>query len=439
MTPSRAFRLEVCKVVFAGLTRRAAIQPQVFHLDTLENELKYWVAFHRISGLGPARFAKLESHFGNLEEAWNSSPKQLSAAGLDARTTAEVQSDRPRIDPDGELDALYGAGVRAIHLRSDEYPHRLREIFDPPSVIYVRGNLLPEDERGVAVVGTRRASPYGREMARRLAGNLAASGVSVLSGLARGIDGIAHQAALDAGGRTIAVVGGGLDSVYPPEHADLASRICERGAIISEYPLGKLPQAQHFPRRNRVISGLSLGVLVVEAGMKSGAMLTVRWALDQDREVFAVPGPAISENSAGTNWLIQQGAKLVVDHNDVLDELNIAGIGQQLELDKAQSRTTDATGNGSGESADGTVCASGISADNGITHNRILAALCDLGGQAHVDDLIRTVGLPPADVMAGLTVLELEQKVRQSGGMQFVLGSDRARQQLRDRLKVGKN
>ena len=408
-------------------------------MTTLENELKYWVAFHRISGLGPARFAKLESYFGNLEDAWNSSPSQLSAAGLDARTTAEVQSDRPRIDPDGELEALDGAGVRAIHLRSEEYPHRLREIFDPPSVIYVKGNLAPEDERGVAVVGTRRASPYGREMARRLAGDLAASGVSVFSGLARGVDGIAHQAALDAGGRTVAVVGGGLDSIYPPEHAALASRICDQGAMISEYPLGKLPQAQHFPRRNRVISGLSLGVLVVEAGMKSGAMLTVRWALDQDREVFAVPGPVISENSAGTNWLIQQGAKLVVDHNDVLDELNIAGIGHQLELDRAQSQAAVPAANGSHETADGAVCAAGISANNEITHNRILGALCDLGGQAHVDDLIRTVGLPPADVMAGLTVLELEQKVRQSGGMQFVVGPDRARQQLRDRLKVGKS
>ena len=437
MTPSRAFGLEACKVIFAGLKRRAAIWPQVFPLPTLEDELKYWVAFHRISGLGPARFAKLESHFGSLEDAWNSSPGQLSTAGLDARTTAEIQADRLRIDPDGELEALDEAGVRAIHLRSDEYPHRLREIYDPPSVIYVRGHMAPEDERGVAVVGTRRASPYGREMARRLAGDLAASGVTVFSGLARGIDGIAHQAALDAGGRTIAVVGGGLDRIYPPEHADLAFRICQQGAMISEYPLGKLPQAQHFPRRNRIISGLSLGVLVIEAGMKSGAMLTVRWALDQDREVFAVPGPVISENSAGTNWLIQQGAKLVVDHHDVLDELNIAGIGQQLELDRSQSQSEPSMVNDQGHLAGAPVTVPGISANNGITHDRILAALCDLGGQAHVDDVIRTVGLPPADVMAGLTVLELEQKVRQSGGMQFVVGSDRTRQQLRDRLKVG--
>ena len=408
-------------------------------MPTSVDELKYWVAFHRISGLGPARFAKLESYFGTLEDAWKSSPAQLSAAGLDARTTSGVQSDRPRIDPDGELEELYKAGVRAIHLRSDEYPHRLREIFDPPSVIYVKGNLVPEDERGVAVVGTRRASPYGSEMARRLAGNLAASGATVFSGLARGIDGIAHHAALDAGGRTIAVVGGGLDRIYPPEHADLAYRICEQGAMISEYPLGKLPQAQHFPRRNRVISGLSLGVLVIEAGMKSGAMLTVRWALDQDREVFAVPGPVISENSAGTNWLIQQGAKLVVDHHDVLDELNIAGIGQQLELDRSQSQSTRIAAEETPDSPIEPITVPGMSANNEITQNRILAALSDLGGQAHVDDIIRTVGLPPADVMAGLTVLELEQKVRQSGGMQFVLGSDGARKQLRDRLKVGKS
>ena len=288
-------------------------------------------------------------------------------------------------------------------------------------------------------MGTRRASPYGREMARRLAGNLAASGASVFSGLARGIDGIAHQAALDAGGRTIAVVGGGLDRIYPPEHADLASRICDQGAMISEYPLGKLPQAQHFPRRNRVISGLALGVLVIEAGMKSGAMLTVRWALDQDREVFAVPGPVISENSAGTNWLIQQGAKLVVDHHDVLDELNIAGIGQQLELDRSRPQSTRLAAKETPDSPGKSISVPGMSANNEITQNRILAALGDLGGQAHVDDLIRAVNSPPADVMASLTVLELEQKVRQSGAMQFVLGSDGARKQLRDRLKVGKS
>ncbi len=408
-------------------------------MPTSADELKYWVAFHRISGLGPVRFGKLESFFGSLEDAWKSSPAELSAAGLDARTTAEVQSDRPRIDPDGELEELYKADVRAIHLRSDEYPHHLREIFDPPSVIYVRGQLAPEDERGVAVVGTRRASPYGREMARRLAGNLAASGATVFSGLARGIDGISHEAALDAGGRTIAVVGGGLDRIYPPEHADLASRICDQGAMISEYPLGKLPQAQHFPRRNRVISGLALGVLVIEAGMKSGAMLTVRWALDQDREVFAVPGPVISENSAGTNWLIQQGAKLVVDHHDVLDELNIAGIGQQLELDRSRPQSTRLAAKETPDSPGESISVPGMSANNKITQNRILAALCDLGGQAHVDDLIRAVDSPPADVMASLTVLELEQKVRQSGAMQFVLGSDGARKQLRDRLKVGKS
>ena len=385
------------------------------------------------------RIAKLESFFGNLEDAWKSSPAQLSAAGLDARTTAGVQSDRPRIDPDGELEELYQAGVRAIHLRSDEYPHRLREIFDPPSVIYIKGHLAPEDERGVAVVGTRRASPYGREMARRLAGNLAASGATVFSGLARGIDGISHEAALDAGGRTVAVVGGGLDRIYPPEHANLASRICEQGALISEYPLGKLPQAQHFPRRNRVISGLALGVLVIEAGMKSGAMLTVRWALDQDREVFAVPGPVISENSAGTNWLIQQGAKLVVDHHDVLDELNIAGIGQQLELARSQPGSSGLSARETPDSPRESISVPGMSANNELTQNRILAALCDLGGQAHVDDLIRAVDSPPADVMASLTMLELEQKVRPSGAMQFVLGSDDARKQLRDRLKIGKS
>ncbi len=399
------------------------------------DELKHWVAFHRVSGLGPTRFGKLENYFGSMKDAWNSDESEMILAGLDTRTAREASLAKESIDPDGEMERLEQAGVEAIHLRSDNYPHRLREIYDPPSVIYVRGEIAPEDERGVAVVGTRGPTAYGREMARRLSADLAAAGVSVFSGLARGIDGIAHTAALDAGGRTLAVMGGGLDRIYPREHKFLASRIVDQGAVISEYPLGSRPQAQHFPRRNRIISGLALGVLVVEAGMKSGALLTVRWALDQDREVFAVPGPVISEKSAGTNWLIQQGAKLVADCQDVLEELNIAGIDGQLNMEgvaavKAASDRAEAV-----PAAEIPSNGHGIS-DNNEIEDRILATLGELGGQAHVDDLIRAAGLSPGEVTAGLTVLELKQMVSDAGGMQFVLAPAGSKKRMRKRQEI---
>ncbi len=362
----------------------------------------------------------LESHFGSLERAWESDKGELSAAGLGPKLISETLSARERIDPDREMERLHSAGVKAFHLRSESYPQRLREVYHPPSVIYVKGDLTADDERGVAVVGTRGPTTYGREMARRLSSDLASSRVTVLSGLARGIDGIAHTAALDSGGRTIAVMGGGLDSIYPAEHTRLAARIAERGAVISEYPLGSRPQAQHFPRRNRVISGLSLGVLVIEGGMKSGALLTVRWALDQDREVFAVPGPVISEKSSGTNWLIQQGAKLVTDCQDVLDELNIAAPGSQIGLDAGAGDSGD---DGTETPEQALDLPEDFSANNEIIEERILAALDDAGGQAHVDDLIRAVEMPPSEVTAALTVMELKRTVRQEGGMQFFMGS----------------
>ena len=356
-------------------------------------DLKYWVAFNRIRRLGPIRLRKIEAHFGDLAIAWKAGQSDLAGAGLDKSTVREIVSGRPEIDPDAEMESLESAGIQALCLRSPDYPARLAEIYDPPPVLYVRGKLEPGDERSVAVIGTRSCTAYGREMATRLAGDLAANGVTVISGLATGIDAAAHRAALEAGGRTIAGVASGLDQVYPAEHADLARKIAESGAVVGEYPTGVRPLARNFPRRNRILSGLSLGTLVIEAGKRSGALITVSHALEQNREVFAVPGSALSERSSGTNWLIQQGAKLVIDVQDILEELNIAGLGDQLGLSAPQPEA-------------GTVEADLL---------EILRA-----EPVHVDEITRRSGMPSPVVSATLTMLELGGQVRQAGPMIYV-------------------
>ena len=294
--------------------------------------VKYWVAFDRIPNLGTVRFRLLDRHFGSLEEAWRASEGQLLGAGLDHRTASGVVSHRTGISPEEEMERLERAGVQAVTWHDTAYPARLKEIPDPPPVLYLRGQLLAEDERSVAVVGTRRATAYGREVAALLTRDLARSGVTVVSGLARGIDSIAHQEALKAGGRTIAVMACGLDIIYPPEHVSLARAVGQQGALVSELPLGTRPHAKQFPRRNRLMSGMTLGTLVVEAPEKSGALVTVGHALEQNREVFCVPGSIFSPASQGTNWLIQQGAKLVRSHEDILEELNLTSLSHQVEM-----------------------------------------------------------------------------------------------------------
>ena len=398
--------------------------------DANSEDLKYWVAFHRISGLGPIRMSRLEARFGNLRDAWIASSRDVQeAAALDGKSARAVQSQRQKIDPDEEMERLAREGVRPVHLRSPEYPSLLLETEGAPSVIYVRGELVPDDDRSVAVIGARNATPYGAEMARRLAYDLAEAGVTVLSGLARGIDGIAHRAALDAGGRTIAVMGGGLDGVYPVEHTSLAASVAESGAIISEYPLGMLPQPQHFPRRNRVISGLSRAVLVVEASMKSGALLTVKWALEQDRDVFAVPGNVLSENSAGTNWLIQQGARLVTTSEDVLEELNIAVQIHAPDPAEPHRKQSDKSAENDGLAGLDNLARE----DNGISgvESRVVEFLNETGGPAHVDEVTRAVGEPAPVISSAIAVLELKGIVRQVGPMQFVADPNRRAQKVR--------
>jgi DNA processing protein len=362
-----------------------------------ELERTYWIAFARIRGIGRVRFQQIEAHFGSLADAWRATRADLKAAGLDEGAIRSIIAERPNIDPSSEAEQVVKAGVRAITWHDDDYPRQLREVYDRPAVLFVRGTLLASDEWAVAVVGTRRVSVYGRQVAEEMARGLAANRITVVSGLARGVDAIAHRSALEAGGRTIGVLACGLDLIYPPEHRRLAEQIVERGAIVSEYGLGVEPRGDFFPRRNRILSGMSLGVLVVEGDVKSGAMITARIASDQNREVFAVPGSIYSPNSRGPNRMIQEGmAKLTLDVQDILSELNLSMAPQQIEAAEL------------------------IPADE--TESTVLNAL---GGEPmYVDDLRRECGLPIAVVTGALAMLELKGAVRQVGRMNYVRARD---------------
>jgi len=357
------------------------------------SDIKYWVALNQVSQLGTVKFRRLEAYFGDLGNAWNASLAELKEAGIENKLAGEIVSARSRISPAAEVERLYRAGVKLANWHHPDYPPRLKEIPDPPPVLYFKGELLPSDERSVAVVGTRSPTAYGREAAARLASDLAGNDVTIVSGLARGIDSIAHQAALDSNGRTIAVVASGLDIVYPKEHTGLCQQIEERGAVIGEYPLGVRPDARSFPRRNRLISGITLGTLVIEAGEHSGALWTVQRALEQNREVFCVPGSIFSPASRGTNSLIQQGAKLVANHQDILEELNLSVVTHQIEMRLAQE-PEDAN-----ESA-------------------LLRHLDQ--EPLHIDDIRRRASLPITAVSSLLAMMELKGLVRQVGCMHYI-------------------
>jgi DNA processing protein len=364
--------------------------------ETGMGSLEYWVGFNIVPAIGPAKVRALLDHFGNLETAWRADARALKQAGLDRLAIRNLVRLRDQLDLEAEMEKLARHQVTALTWEDEAYPSLLKQIYAPPPVLYVRGQLLPDDEWAVGLVGTRRATVYGKQVARMLGQDLAQSRVTVVSGLARGIDAIAHQAALDAGGRTIAVMACGLDRVYPPEHRNLAHAIMERGALVSDYPLGTPPEATNFPPRNRIISGLSLGVVVIEAGRRSGALITAEFATDQGREVFAVPGNIVSRTSIGCNRLIHDGAKMVLDVQDILEELNLTMIEVQAEAREI------------------------LPADE--TEAQLLDLVSD--APVHVDEICRQSELPIHQVSSALAMMELKGMVRQVGGMNYILARE---------------
>ena len=312
------------------------------------------------------------------------------------KIVSSIIQEKKRIDADEDLKTIDRLGIHLLSFQDDKYPQNLLHTFNPPSFLYIRGKFKERDRDAVAMVGTRRATIYGKMMVRKLARDLAKEGLTIVSGMARGVDTAAHLGALEAGGRTVAVLGCGVDVVYPPENRKLMTDIMESGAVISEFPLGTPPEGINFPRRNRIISGLSKGVVVVEAPLRSGALITADFALEEGREVFAVPGNINSPYSQGTNRLIKQGAKLVEDAQDILEELDLSLLGETKKRE---------------ESAKGKLSLS-------LEEEKILDLL---GGQpSHIDLLVQESSLPASRVAEVLMRLEIKGLVRQMVGQQFL-------------------
>lgn len=357
----------------------------------------YWLAFSLVSGIGARRLARLLQFFGSAEAAWLASEHDLRLSGVEAQIIDNVIAARQKRDIAHEIARIESVGAHFITLDDDAYPSLLRHIDDAPPILYVRGSVLPHDARALAIVGTRKPTHYGSDAAYRIARELSAHGVTVVSGLAHGIDAAAHRGALDGGGRTIAVLGNGIDQVYPRDHAELATRISQSGALMTEFALGSKPEARHFPARNRIMSGLSLAVLIVEAPLQSGALITATAAAEQGRDVFAIPGSIFSPASVGTNKLIQDGAQLVTSAEDILEALDLSTLtNASVQPDVMH----DAPEN---------------------DEERIILRLLS-HEPIHVDDIIRQTRMNTAVVLSTLTMLELKQLARNVGAMQYCLG-----------------
>jgi DNA processing protein len=359
----------------------------------MQDEIKrYWIAFNLVKGIGATRMRALLEYFGDARTAWEAPPAELEAAGLSARLAESVALKRVDGSVERTWEAIQTQGLNVLTWEDECYPRRLKEIDQPPPVLYLRGEISDDDQWSVAIVGTRRATTYGRQAAEELAAALARRGITVVSGLARGIDAIAHQAALKADGRSLGVLGSGVDRIYPPEHRRLAEQMCAHGALVSDYPPGTPPDAANFPPRNRIISGLSLAVVVIEAGESSGALITASFASDQGRAVFALPGSIYAPQSRGTNRLIREGAHIFLDVSDLLEVLNLGQVSQQ------QAARAVLPGD--------------------ATEAKLYAIL---GREPiHVDEIGARAGLPIAQVSAALTLMELKGLVRQVGGMNYV-------------------
>lgn len=351
-----------------------------------------WVGFNLVKGIGPIRLHALVSAFGDIQAAWQAAPAQLEEAGLQRKLVGAMLEIRSSGLLENTLKKIEDLGIQVLTWEDPGYPARLKEIEQSPPVLYCLGSITEQDRWAVAVVGTRKVSTYGKQVTREIVNFLSQNGITIVSGMARGIDGTAHLAALEAGGRTIAVLGNGLDCVYPPEHRQLMQRVQEKGALVSDYPPGTAPEAANFPPRNRIISGLSQAVLVMEAGEKSGAMITAAFAAEQGREVFAVPGSIFAPQSKGTNQLIREGAHILLSGQDVLEVLNLENL---LEHHTARSV---------------------------LPANATEARLMNvLGGEPlYIDDIQNVAALPIDLVSATLTLMELKGMVRKVGPMRYM-------------------
>ncbi len=368
----------------------------------------YWLALSLTPGLGPTRIKKLIEQYGTAERVFEATLTELEATGMRAISAQSIATGKSLELAQQECEKAAEAGARIISLSDPEYPTRLQEIYDPPVILFVKGSVEALAQPGIAMVGTRHPTPYGSGMAERLSSDLAARGLVIISGLARGIDTASHRGAVAAKGKTVAVLGTGMDVMYPKENTRLTEQIVALGgALISEFPVGTFPAPQNFPIRNRIISGMSAGVLVVEAAEYSGTRITSRLALEQNRDVYAVPGNVTNKNSWGPNTLIKQGAKLVATWEDVWEELP-ADI--QAALSSMQNESPEPE------------TASLFPDEVASPHEKKILKLLKADESTHIDQLVELLEaeMSPSEIFAALFELELNGKVRQLPGKNFV-------------------
>jgi DNA processing protein len=368
-----------------------------------------WLALALTPGLGPTKARRVIEFFGGVQALFRASLTELEAAGLRAVSAQSLGTGRSMELAQDELGKAAAAGAQIVSLDDPKYPAQLKQIYDPPLILYVRGNDSVISQPGIALVGTRHPTPYGSGMSERLACDLAARGLVIFSGMARGIDTAGHRGAIAAKGKTVAVWGTGVDEVYPKENRKLAEQILALGgAVISEFPIGTFPAPQNFPIRNRIISGISLGVLVVEAAEYSGTRITARCALEQNREVFAVPGNVTNKGSWTPNTLIKQGAKLVATWEDVWEELP-ADVRLTLQPEGGHESQTEQTASLFGETE--------LS-----PHEKKIFALLKADEATHIDEIVERLepALSSSEIFAALFELELAGKVKQLPGKNFV-------------------
>lgn len=360
----------------------------------MTDDLKFWNAVNSTGFIGPKKFKKLINFFSDMETAWHASYSELKQSGLEEKDITQFLTLRKQINPDQEMEKLEKEKIKIITLKDKNYPKLLKEIYDPPALLYIKGSFAENsDQPKIGVVGTRKMSAYGKQITSEITYDLARAGMIIISGMAQGVDTEAHQAALSAKQKTYAVLGSGIDdkSIYPKNNLFLSKKIVESGGVlISEYPYGMPGLKQNFPQRNRIIAGLSLGIVVTECPEESGALITVRCALEQNRDVFACPGPIFSENSKGTNLLIQQGAKLTLSASDIIEELSL-----NLILPKKHE----------------------IKPEN-PEEEKILEILSK--EPLHLNSLIKKTQIPVPKLLPLLTKMEITAKIKNIGGMNYI-------------------
>ncbi len=358
------------------------------------NKVYHWLCLKSIKGIGNSTFLTLLNRFGSVEAVFEADRYELESAGVRKDVVTNILKRDYKSDPEKELKRITDSGARVILYEDPEYPELLKEIDYPPVLLYALGKKIPKNQFFIGIVGARSATQYGIRVSRDISFKLASMGIGIVSGMAKGIDAYAHLGALKAGGYTVAVLGTGIDVIYPKENKRIFQNIKENGSIVTEFPFGTPPEAKNFPVRNRIISGMSKGVLVVEATKRSGSLITASFALHQGREVFAVPGSIESVRSRGTHFLIKQGAKLVEDIEDILEEFGI----------ETEISTTD------------------VSTKQNIklspVEEKIYSCLSE--HPVHIDEIIRNTGIDPGEVLSALLKMELKDLIRQIPGKLFI-------------------